>query len=115
MMEKSNTKISYLYRDASNYKVWNEAVIPGRISYAQVRAILRNRIDEFFVPSMVGLPEKTFVDLGYDENEDDHPFFEIDGYARDIFSYTNEAATVNISPTELAKRFEKIGPSGWGM
>ena len=27
-----NTKISYLYRDAGNYKRWNEAVVEGVIT-----------------------------------------------------------------------------------
>lgn len=35
-----NTKVSYLYRDAGNYKVYNERVVEGELSHEQVRDIL---------------------------------------------------------------------------
>ena len=62
-----NTKISYLYRDASNYKVGNTAVVAGEISEKDQKYIFGHCLDddEWFIPHKVGLPEKTFVDLGY--------------------------------------------------
>lgn len=34
-----NTRISYLYRDASNYKKHNEVVVPGTFTPEQIKAI----------------------------------------------------------------------------
>ena len=35
-----NTEIEYLYRDASNYKKWNTAVLIGELSEADQQTIL---------------------------------------------------------------------------
>lgn len=35
-----NTRISYLYRDAGNYKRWNEAVVEGIITLEQIDSIM---------------------------------------------------------------------------
>ena len=56
-----NTKIGYLYRDASNYKKWNEVVIRGSISPEQIDIIIGCLDDELhFIPRQVGLPEERF-------------------------------------------------------
>ena len=34
-----NTRISYLYRDAGNYKKHNEVVVPGTFTPKQIKAI----------------------------------------------------------------------------
>lgn len=34
-----NTKISYLYRDAYNYKVHNECIIVGELSKEQIQSM----------------------------------------------------------------------------
>ena len=112
MMEKNNTKISYFYRyrDESGHTVKIEkieAIISGRISYTQVRTILRSRFYDEFIPSMVGLP-------GYNDENDDLAFHDVDGFAREIFSYTDKPVTVNLTPEELAKRFEYSSSICWG-
>lgn len=97
--EKHNTRIGYLYRDASNYKVYNQCVIEGLLSNAQREKIIKS-CDEgtYFIPSLVGLPEERFDAI----TEDDHPYFELDDYS---FSDTSSAATVTISATELVAKF----------
>lgn len=93
-----NTKIEYLYRDASNYKVWNEAVVKGEITKQQedaVFAALRCDGDANFVPKEVGLPEKRFDTW----TEDDVDVFELQG-----FEATNEEPTVEITIDELVAR-----------
>ena len=62
-----NTRIEYLYRDADNYKVRNTAVVSGEIPAEEQTYIFENCLgdEKTFIPSKVGLPEKTFVDLGY--------------------------------------------------
>lgn len=53
-----NTCISYLYRDACNYKIHNEVIINGVLTSAQIDSIMDCLLDgEYFIPSQVGLPE----------------------------------------------------------
>lgn len=69
-----NTEITYLYRDADNYKVWNSCRVKGVITPEQVQQIVKCcDSGEFFIPEKVGLPEETFGSW----TEADHPWFEI--------------------------------------
>lgn len=95
----ANTKISYLYRDASNYKIWNEAVVEGVLTEEQKQTIqLCLDGGEFFIPHLVDLPEKTFVDFGFAYSEqDDTPFFELS---------IEDIETVDEEPTEVLRADE---------
>lgn len=95
-----NTKIEYLYRDASNYKVFNSCIIHGEIT-KEMESEIKQHLDcgEYFIPSAVGLPEEKFDD----ETEDDGFFFEWQGV-----STTNAAATVNVTAAELVEKFKNI-------
>jgi len=94
-----NTIISYLYRDASNYKVFNEAIVTGKLTLEQIAEILDTLQDgENFIPHQVGLPEKKFDTV----TEDDHPWFELH---EDAFSVTEAAPTVDITADELYRTF----------
>ncbi len=99
-----NTKIGYLYRDADNYKVWNEAVIKGSLTDKQKQLICDSLYDgEYFIPGVVGLPEKTFVSLGYNYDEQaDHPYFEL---SVEDMQDTNELPTVEMDTDELTHNF----------
>ena len=56
-----NTKISYLYRDADNYKMHNKCVIAGTLTTEQTRTIKDCcEMGEYFIPRQVGLPERRF-------------------------------------------------------
>lgn len=105
-----NTKISYLYRDGGNYKVWNEVVIKGELSAEQIERILEcadgdGWLDGSFIPSRIGLPEKTMEDEGFSYDEElDTPWFEID---EDGFESTEEDPTVDMTPEELVAAFER--------
>lgn len=99
-----NTKIEYLYRDASNYKVWNAAVVEGTLTEEQKGKIYDCLEDgESFVPHLVGLPEKTFVDLGYSYDEqDDTPYFELgEGNITDVHT----DADTSLTAQELYENF----------
>ena len=51
-----NTKISYLYRDADNYKMHNKCVIAGTLTTEQTRTIKDCcEMGEYFIPRQVGL------------------------------------------------------------
>ena len=104
MHNKMNTKIGYLYRDASNYKVWNEVVVEGVMTESQKETIQACLFDgENFIPHLVGLPETTFVDLGYQYSEqDDTPFFELS--VSNIESTVDEQ-TESLTVDELVKKF----------
>ena len=96
-----NTRINYLYRDASNYKVPNDVIVSGIFSSEQISEII-SCLDsgEFFIPSKVGFTEKKFEE----ETEDDHPWFELQA---DDFEFCNEEPTLNVSPDELVHLFQK--------
>lgn len=97
-----NTKIEYLYRDADNYKVWNQCVINGELSADQQKTILSCLSDgEYFIPSQVGLPEEKFDT--YDE-QSDHPWFELGEYS---FQETHAQPTVDISANQLVRAFTR--------
>lgn len=96
-----NTKISYLYRDADNYKVHNECIVSGTLSEEQQKIILECLdCGEYFVPHMVGLPETKFRE----ETEADHIWFELDF---DGFQVTTDEPTVSISADELVDVFKQ--------
>ena len=106
-----NTKISYLYRDADNYKVGNTAVVAGEISEEDRQYIFGHCLDddEWFIPHKVGLPEKTFADLGYKYDADaDHPYFELES-----MELTDEQPTVNVTAEQLVERFKAFSDRNW--
>ena len=94
-----NTRISYLYRDAHNYKMWNECVVAGVIT-EEMKAVIMCSLDsgEFFIPSQVGLPEKRFSKL----TDADHCWFELD---EDGFEETEDAPTVAVTAEALTEAF----------
>lgn len=93
----TNTAITYLYRDASNYKVWNAGVVRGTLTEEQKREIYGCCDSEvFFIPGQVGLPETRFGDL----NGDDHCWFEL----QDI-GETNAEPTVRMTASGLFHKF----------
>lgn len=103
-----NTKIEYLYRDADNYKVWNECVVEGTLTEEQKQKILECRLEgEWFIPHMVGLPEKQFDE--WDE-QSDHPYFELWDYS---FTETAQAPTVGVKAADLLEAFERCKDVGW--
>ncbi len=98
-----NTKIKYLYRDADNYMVHNECIINGVLTSSQRAAIL-DCLDEgeFFIPSLVGMPEVKFDEI--DDPAVDHQWFEL---REGDFEETTERSTVYIWPDELVSAFCK--------
>ena len=95
-----NTQIEYLYRDADNYKVWNNCIIKGTLSEEQKQLILDCRDEgEYFIPHLVGLPEKQFDTW---DDQSDHVWFELWDQA---FSETTDPPTVGITADELVNAF----------
>lgn len=97
-----NTRINYMYRDADNYKVHNSCVISGEMTQDQINTIIDTLDDgEYFIPHLVGLPEKKFDT--YDP-QSDHPFFEL---SPDSFEATEVAATLALTAKELVDAFTR--------
>lgn len=93
-----NTRINYLYRDAGNYKVHNEAVICGEMTAEQEKVIM-DSLDEgiYFIPRQVGLEGRRFD--SYDPSVD-HPWFEWQGY-----ELTEDAPTAELTAEGLTEAF----------
>lgn len=99
-----NTRIEYMYRDASNYKAYGEVVLEGTLSESDKAAIRGALYDgEFFIPGPVGLDDLSGV-LGELDETQDHPFHMIES-----ISETED------SPTDLAPSAERFAKSMSGM
>ena len=75
------TRLAYMYRDASNYKQHGDAVFEGEIT-SEERRIFAKACDsgEFFIASQVGLPDLQTRAIGFPDDTDDHVWSEIDGF-----------------------------------
>lgn len=97
-----NTKFSYLYRDAWNYKKFHSLILPGVVSLEKIEPFLRDHT--FFIPSEVGLPDlqenvfKTY----------DHIWHEIEA-----ISLTDEQPTLTIDASTLVSNFKKARSQDW--
>ena len=95
-----NTKISYLYRDADNYKVHNECVIEGGLTEQQIETIMDCcDCGEYFIPGQVGMPERKFDEY---DSEADHCWFEL---SRDGFEQTSRPADISLTAEQLVSNF----------
>lgn len=78
-----NTRLNYMYRDASNYKQHGEAVFEGEISDKEFKTIMGALYDgEWFIASQVGLEDLQLqVPRSY-YDEDDHVWSEFVGFEK---------------------------------
>ena len=97
---KHNTRLHYLYRDASNYKTCNSVILEGEITPEQYTEMQECCDDhhEMFVPEQLGLD----LIRDWETTADDHPWAELDGY-----EYTNENRDVAMTVEELLELFRK--------
>lgn len=97
-----NTRFSYLYRDACNYKKFNDVVLSGIIQEKQIEPLLKDKI--FFIPSDVGLP-----DLQDDTfSVDDHIWHELEK-----IELTEEPANTELKASFLIRKFQKSFRDNW--
>ena len=69
----------YLYRDASNYKVWGEILLSGTPSQNDIEALLASlESSEYFVAEQVGIPAlyQELWELSDGPTSDDHALHE---------------------------------------
>ena len=96
-----NTRLGYMYRDAGNWKTWNQVVLIGEMT-PEMFAEMQSRCEdgrEMFVPEQLGLP----LIRDWDVTEDDHSYAELV-----TFDATNDNPTVDITCEELLERFRKV-------
>jgi hypothetical protein len=75
--EAPNTRFEYLYRDASNYKVWGSVLFAGPITSKLARRLLRALESfEFFIADQVRVPELFFGLPSWPLEQDDHCWHE---------------------------------------
>lgn len=97
-----NTRISYLYRDACNYKNFNETIIEGNLFIEHLMPFLKDEL--LFIPSKVGM-----LDLQPNEwTEDDHIWHEIEK-----LEATTEDPTMNITAEKLIEQFKIAHLNEW--
>lgn len=121
----ANTRFSYLYRDASNYKNHGDVVFSGEFTpelEEKLTSVLND--GEYFIAHQVGIPE-VFLwdkDLEYDEypvelvgtarykidEEDDHVWHEFDG-----LSLTDAAPTDPRTIEEFIDEVVRQADLGW--
>ena len=95
------TKIDYVYRDASNYKIWGSIAVSGELSLVQVRPFLFDL--QYFIPDEVGLTRLTPRELLSDDHEL-HEFVEFSKVKLDF---------CELSAEQLLKNFEAASSKGW--
>lgn len=97
-----NTRLGYLYRDACNYKKFNDVVLSGIIQEKQIKPLLKDKL--FFIPSDVGLP-----DLQDDPfSVDDHIWHEIEK-----IELTENSPTLEIGASLLIEKFKDASQNNW--
>lgn len=97
-----NTRFTYLYRDACNYKQFGVLVLAGDLRVEDLRPLAHEGM--YFIPSQVGLADLQPEPL----TEDDHVWHElVDTEATDAH------VTCDVSGPELLARFEGAEDGGW--
>lgn len=104
-----NTRLEYLYRDASNYKRFGAVMFSGAADdYQRARLIKALHDEQWFITSQVRLPELFFTNLPL--NADDHCWHELEA-----LTVTDEAANDEHHRTieEFIREVENAKKSGW--
>lgn len=100
-----NTKFSYMYRDAGNYKTFYSCVFEGEISPEQIKRFVDLCDDEMFIPRALGLSGGVLKgEDGYDDLLDhywcEHDFedsFQLVNDEPDVFTDDGKKGIVKIS------------------
>ena len=96
-----NTRIGYRYRDASNYKAYDEIVVEGVVTREQLAPFLED--GDSFIPDQVNMRELQ-DELTSFPSEDDHVWHELD-----VVEPTDDEPNHEDSAEELLKRFSEVG------
>lgn len=100
-MTQRITLLTYLYRDASNYKFRGEISLLGELRIRSIKRYLFD--DEFFIPEKIGMTSLRPKTL----NEDDHLLHSIEDC---IEVESNE---FQMTATEFQSRVRRASRQGW--
>jgi hypothetical protein len=104
-----NTMICYLYRDASNYKQAEAAVVVGEgVTQEQLLACCDKEAGDSngFIPSQAGLEDLQSRSKGF-PNEDDHVWHELE-----MVKPTKQKPTLDLTAAQLLKNFQ-LAKDAW--
>lgn len=105
-----STRISYLYRDASNYKQAGSITIIEELTEVQ-RAVIAATLNDgqFFIPEQVGFPNPR--DQFEKLSEEDHCWCELEP----AYAFENDASqpTDPRSANEVVAAFVDAADAGW--
>lgn len=96
-----NTRIKYMYRDASNYKFVGDFIVQGELSATDIEKYLHD--SEFFIPHEVGLDHL----LNLPMNQDDHYL-----HTFEEFQMTLETKCI-CTASEFVERMKAANSKGW--
>lgn len=102
-----NTRMSYLYRDASNYKYSEDVVVAGKLQFSDLQPYLGNLDEDGFCPEDVALPHPGKHAKGF-PGDDDHCWCEL---SEDDFEPTKDDPAMTAQ--ELIARFERAHADEW--
>jgi hypothetical protein len=94
-------KITYLYRDAGNYKFWGEFCVLGELTLDDLRPHLLD--SEYFVPEKIAIPSL----VPEAQNDDDHLLHEFHSVE------PTEPALCPFTGAELIEQLRVANSSGW--
>jgi hypothetical protein len=94
-------KITYLYRDAGNYKFWGDFYVMGDISLSSLSPYLFD--GEYFVPERIGVPSL----VPFQKNDDDHLLHEF------VSAEDADSTTCSLTAEEFTARVRAANIMGW--
>ena len=98
-----NSCLTYLYRDASNYKFWGTVTIEGHLEMDQLTPYLHE--GEYFLPELVEIPSLTPSPM----TEDDHNWHQ-------LFSVEySKIVECSVRASEFVKLFRHGSQIGWPL
>ena len=95
---RTNTKVSYLYRDGGNYKLFLEEVFRGKLPEDKMKAFNRKYAEQGFYPSQLQMNDMMTVGTKNGNDPDFHEFTRL--------IPVEEHATVNKHINEFVEAFE---------
>jgi hypothetical protein len=96
---KTNTKVTYLYRDGGNYKIFLEEVFRGKLPEDQMKAFNYKYAEQGFYPSKLQMNDMMTVGSKDGNDPDYHEFTRL--------ILVQEPATVNKHINDFVKAFEE--------
>lgn len=108
---KGYAQLTYLYRDAGNFKIWNEILLVGSIN-AELHRVCTEALEcgEFFIPEQVGLPslQRALARDGGVSRRLDHAWHTFESIRNlDGVPINSEEAWGSVN--ELASAFSNVG------